>query len=80
MIPLTSAILHPFRGQVPISPLVLIRLAPLGTTACRSWVAAGYPVREVSGGGHRCPAWRRHVLDKAPIGGFVTDELSKLVQ
>ncbi len=32
-----------------ISSLVLIRLAPLGTTACMSWVAAGYPVREASG-------------------------------
>ena len=52
-----------------ITVLVLIRLAPLSTIACRLWVAAGYPVREVSGGGHRCPTWRRHVLDKAIVVG-----------
>jgi hypothetical protein len=64
--------------------LVLIRLAPLGTTACRSWVAAGCPVRKVSGGGHRCPTWRRHVLDKAIVVGADrqprAEELSELVQ
>src|ERR1017187_7473766 len=56
-------------GHIPITGLVLIRLAPLSTIACRLWVAAGYPVREVSGGGHRCPTWRRHVLDKAIVVG-----------
>jgi hypothetical protein len=35
--------------QAVVSYLVLIRLAPLGTTACRSWVAAGSPVPEASG-------------------------------
>src|SRR5216683_360970 len=31
-----------------INEILLIRLAPLSTTACRSRAAAGYPVREVS--------------------------------
>jgi len=57
------------KSDIPISEVVLIRLAPVGTTACRLWVAVGYPVREVSGGGHRCPTWRRHVLDKAIVVG-----------
>src|SRR6266403_3981098 len=48
---------------------VLIRLAPLGTTTYGLWVAAGHPVREVSGGGHHCPTWRRRVLDKAIVVG-----------
>ena len=36
-------------SHMTISGLVLIRLAPLGTAACRSWVAAGCSVRESSG-------------------------------
>ena len=44
-----------FRQQyTQMTALVLIRLAPLGATACRLWVAVVYPVREVSGDGHRC--------------------------
>lgn len=62
-------------AHIPIIRLVLIRLAPLCTTACGLWVAAGYPVREVSGGGHRCPKWRRHVLDKAIVVG--ADRMSR---
>ncbi len=37
------------KSHIPVRRLVPIRLAPLGTTACRSWVAAGYPVQEASG-------------------------------
>ena len=55
------------KSHIPITPFAPIRLAPPSTTACRLWVAAGYPVRDVSGGGHHCPAWRRHVLDKAIV-------------
>jgi len=60
---------EPVAPHIPIIPFVLIRLAPLSTTACGLWVAAGCPVQEVSGGGHRCPTWSRHVLDKAIVVG-----------
>jgi hypothetical protein len=54
-----------------INRLVLIRLAPLSTTASGLWVAAGYTVRDVSGGGHRSPTWRLHALEKAIVAGAV---------
>ena len=44
-----ETVVPPTTDRTTIRNDVLIRLAPLGTTACRSWVAAGSPVPEASG-------------------------------